>query len=57
MFKRPNFEGFGNGTYVGNANYETLAKLAVGATFNEVDGWNQEYFAKTFKEIVDLKNA
>ena len=57
VFKRPNFEGFGNGTYVGNANYETLAKLAVGATFNEVDGWNQEYFAKTFKAIADLKNA
>ena len=56
-FATPYFETFDNGAYIGNANYETLAELAVGATFNEADGWNQEYFAKTFKDIVDLKNA
>ena len=57
VFNRPNFEGFGNGTYVGNANYDTLENLVAGATFNEADGWDMTYFAKTFKAVNDLKNA
>ena len=56
-FNRPNFEGFGYGTYVGNSNYDTLENLVAGATFNEADGWDMTYFAKTFKAVNDLKNA
>ena len=55
--ENPCGEKWGGVTISGCANYETLAEIAAGATFNEADGWNQEYFAKTFKAIVDLKNA
>ena len=40
-------------------NVETVASLSdlASRTFDAADGWNQEYFAKTFKVIADLKNA
>lgn len=57
VFAKPYFETWKNGTYVGNANYDTLENLVAGATFNEADGWDMTYFAKTFKAVNDLKNA
>ena len=38
---------------------ETVASLIdlASKTFDAADGWNQDYFAKTFKAIADLKNA
>ena len=56
-FQTPYGESWGNGSYKGNKNYATLEELVAEATFAEADGWNQEYFAKTFKAIADLKNA
>ena len=50
-------EKWGGVTISGCANYETLAEMAAGATFNEADGWDMTYFAKTFKAVNDLKNA
>ncbi|MCI5838175.1 MAG: hypothetical protein MRZ91_03155, partial [Christensenellaceae bacterium] len=45
--------------WANSKNVETVASLSdlASRTFNEADGWNQEYFAKTFKVIADLKNA
>ena len=56
-FQTPYGESWENGSYKGNKNYTTLEELVAEATFAEADGWNQEYFAKTFKAIADLKNA
>ena len=56
-FASPYHDTWGNGSYEGNKNYTTLEELVAEATFAEADGWNQEYFAKTFKVIADLKNA
>lgn len=56
-FQTPYGESWKNGSYEGNKNYITLEELVAEATFAEADGWNQEYFAKTFKAIADLKNA
>ena len=56
-FQTPYGESWKNGSYEGNKNYTTLEELVAEATFAEADGWNQEYFAKTFKAIADLKNA
>lgn len=56
-FQTPYGETWKNGTYTGSKNYTTLEELVAEATFNEADGWNQEYFSKTFKVIADLKNA
>lgn len=56
-FQTPYGESWKNGSYKGNKNYATLEELVAEATFDEADGWNQEYFAKTFKAIADLKNA
>ena len=56
-FQTPYGESWKNGSYAGNKNYTTLEELVAEATFVEADGWNQEYFAKTFKAIADLKNA
>ena len=56
-FQTPYGESWKNGSYKGNKNYTTLEELVAEATFAEADGWNQEYFAKTFKAIADLKNA
>ena len=56
-FQTPYGESWKNGSYEGNKNYTTLEELVAEATFAEADGWNQEYFAKTFKVIADLKNA
>ena len=56
-FQTPYGESWENGSYEGNKNYTTLEELVAEATFAEADGWNQEYFAKTFKAIADLKNA
>ena len=56
-FQAPYGESWKNGSYEGNKNYTTLEELVAEATFAEADGWNQEYFAKTFKAIADLKNA
>ena len=56
-FQTPYGETWENGSYAGNKNYTTLEELVAEATFAEADGWNQEYFAKTFKVIADLKNA
>lgn len=56
-FQTPYGETWKNGTYAGNKNYTTLEELVAEATFDAADGWNQEYFAKTFKAIADLKNA
>ena len=56
-FQTPYGESWKNGSYAGNKNYTTLEELVAEATFAEADGWNQEYFAKTFKAIADLKNA
>ena len=56
-FQTPYGESWKNGSYEGNKNYTTLEDLVAEATFAEADGWNQEYFAKTFKVIADLKNA
>ena len=58
-FKTPYFEGWNNGSYVGNQNYTTMAELleAKSAEFTEENGWNMTYFAKTFKSVLDSKNA
>ena len=56
-FQTPYGESWKNGSYESNKNYTTLEELVAEATFAEADGWNQEYFAKTFKAIADLKNA
>ena len=56
-FASPYHDTWKNGSYAGNKNYTTLEELVAEATFAEADGWNQEYFAKTFKAIADLKNA
>ena len=58
-FKTPYFEGWNNGSYVGNQNYTTMAELlkAKSAEFTEENGWNMTYFAKTFKAVLDSKNA
>ena len=56
-FASPYHDTWKNGSYAGNKNYTTLEELVAEATFAEADGWNQEYFAKTFKVIADLKNA
>ena len=56
-FASPYHDTWENGSYEGNKNYTTLEELVAEATFAEADGWNQEYFAKTFKVIADLKNA
>lgn len=56
-FASPYHDTWSNGTYEGNQNYTTLADLVAEATFDAADGWNQDYFAKTFKAIADLKNA
>ena len=56
-FASPYHDTWKNGSYEGNKNYTTLEELVAEATFAEADGWNQEYFAKTFKVIADLKNA
>ena len=56
-FASPYHDTWKNGSYEGNKNYTTLEELVAEATFAEADGWNQEYFAKTFKAIADLKNA
>ena len=56
-FASPYHDTWENGSYAGNKNYTTLEELVAEATFAEADGWNQEYFAKTFKAIADLKNA
>ena len=58
-FKTPYSEGWNNGSYVGNQNYTTMAELweAKSAEFTEENGWNMTYFAKTFKAVLDSKNA
>ena len=58
-FKTPYCEGWNNGSYVGNQNYTTMAELleAKSAEFTEENGWNMTYFAKTFKAVLDSKNA
>ena len=56
-FASPYHDTWKNGTYAGNKNYTTLEELVAEATFDAADGWNQDYFAKTFKAIADLKNA
>ena len=56
-FQTPYGESWKSGSYESNKNYTTLEELVAEATFAEADGWNQEYFAKTFKAIADLKNA
>ena len=45
--------------WANSKNVETVASLSdlASRTFDAADGWNQEYFAKTFKAIADLKNA
>ena len=58
-FKTPYCEGWNNGSYVGNQNYTTMAELleAKSAEFTEENGWNMTYFAKTFKAVLESKNA
>ena len=56
-FASPYHDTWKSGTYAGNKNYTTLEELVAEATFDAADGWNQQYFAKTFKAIADLKNA
>ena len=59
MFEKPYRETFNNGSYIGNQNYTTMAELleAKSAEFTEENGWNMTYFAKTFKAVLDSKNA